>query len=89
MTRFDRNRAVTAHTFVWQRNEADGWDRYLVREQGSGRGAMNVSRLTRVEPNVPVCLHCLSTNVDVLESDRYPDGECSCRDCGVKYGFVP
>lgn len=86
MSRFDPDRAVVAVTMVWQRQDSQTWERYLVREQGGISPSM--TKLIAVKPHVPVCMGCLSNNVVVVESEKYPDGELICHDCGVRYGFV-
>lgn len=86
MSRFDPRKAVVAVTMVWQRQDSEEWERYLVREQ---KGVSpNLTKLISVKAHVPVCMACLSNNVAVVESDEYPDGELVCHDCGVRYGFV-
>lgn len=86
MSPFSPRKAVTATTMVWQRNAEGLWERYLVREQPNVTPHM--SKLTRVQINVPVCMSCLSNDVTVVESDRFEDGELICHTCGVRYGFL-
>lgn len=86
MTRIDPKRPMISYTMVWQRNDEGEWDRFLVREQPNSPPHM--SRLTRVKANVPVCMACLSTNVAIVASERFADGELYCKECGVQYGFV-
>lgn len=86
MSRFDPKRQVVAQTMVWQRNEEGGWNRFIIREQ-LNRSPV-VSTLIQVTPDVPICMACLSTNVKVLESTQYVDGELQCNECGVRYGFI-
>lgn len=71
---------------IWQRGDHGQWERTLVRTQHN-RGPI-ASRLIRVEPEIPTCMACLSSNVRILESDRYRHGELLCYECGVQYGFV-
>lgn len=84
--RFDPKRSVAATTMLWQRDEHGNWARFLIREQPNR--APIVSALHRIPQDVPVCMACLSTNVVVLDSERYDDGELHCNDCGIRYGFV-
>jgi hydrogenase maturation factor HypF (carbamoyltransferase family) len=86
VSRFDPKRPVVATTMLWQRSEDGQWSRFMIREQ-TNRPPV-VSALHRVPQDVPVCMACLSTNVVLLDSDRYEDGELYCNDCGTQYGFV-
>jgi len=84
--RFDPQKPVSATTMLWQRDQSGEWFRYIVREQPN-RSPI-VSPLHHVPRDVPVCMACLSTNVVLLDSDRYKDGELHCNGCGVRYGIV-
>lgn len=86
MSQFNPRRAVTATTVVWQRNAEGFWESYLVREQPNV--PTHMSKLLRVQVDVPVCMSCLSNDVTVVESDQYDDGELICHECGVRYGFL-
>lgn len=85
MSRFDPTVPVIAKTILWQRVEG-GWHRFLIREQKNT--PPSTSRLTWVESNTPVCLACLSSDVVIVQSDDFEDGELYCRSCGVRYGFI-
>lgn len=84
--RFDPSRPVLATTRLWQRGEDGRWQRFLIREQAN-RSPI-VSNLHQVQNDAPVCLVCLSTNVVLLESERYREGELQCNHCGARYGFL-
>lgn len=86
MSQFNPRRSVAATTTVWQRNDAGLWESYLIREQPNS--PPHISKLKRVPINVPICLACLSSNVAVVESERYDEGELVCHECGVRYGFL-
>jgi hypothetical protein len=85
MSRFDPRRQVMAVTMVWQRQDGD-WERYLIREQRNN--SPHLEKLISVKTHVPVCMACLSNDVVVVESTKYPDGELICHECGVRYGFL-
>ena len=86
MSRFHPKRQVIAQAFVWQRGKDGRWERYMVREQRNT--SPSSSQLARVPANVPVCMACLSAEVDILPSDAFEAGELHCRACGVSYGFI-
>lgn len=86
MTKFPRRARVDKTSVVWQRNAMGQWERHLVRTLTNGRAYW--SRLVHVDTSKPVCLHCLSTNVEVREDPDVASDTLFCRDCGVTYGFV-
>jgi hydrogenase maturation factor HypF (carbamoyltransferase family) len=86
MNRFDPNRVVVATTRVWQREQDGTWSRFMIREQ-QGRTPVT-SPLIFVPTDAPLCLSCLSTNVTIVASRTYVEGELCCHECGVRYGLV-
>jgi len=85
MSRFDPVVPVIAQTILWQREDGH-WNRFLIRQQKNMPPV--TSALTRVETNTPTCMACLSSDVDVVDSDEFEEGELLCRSCGVRYGFI-
>ena len=83
---FNPQYPMTAISYVWEKDPSGNWDPYLVREQAPS--APSIMKLTRVAPGEPVCMACLSMDVQLLYSDRYPEGELLCNNCGVQYGIV-
>jgi hypothetical protein len=69
----------------WERQADGSWRRYLVREQ-HGKSAL-LSELTRVKANHPVCFHCLSQDVVLIQPLEGPS-ELRCSACGVQYTIM-
>lgn len=86
MSKFDRRLVVTAQTMIWQRDREGIWNKTLIREQGKTKA--HLSDIISVTADVPVCMCCLSTNVAVMDSEKYDGGELFCYECGVQYGFI-
>jgi hypothetical protein len=86
MKKFNPAKVVTSQAVVWQRSEDGKWERHLIREQKNESPL--VSRLISVPVGIPVCLSCLSTNVMILPSAQYAEGEMRCHSCKARYGFV-
>lgn len=86
MTKYPRKVRVESTSMIWQRNDTGAWDRHLVRRLSNG--VHYWSRLVYVPIGRHVCMHCLSTNVQLKESKTYESGELRCNDCGVFYGIV-
>lgn len=85
MTRVDPSVPIRSYSMIWQRTD-DGWARHMIREQKSR--PLHKTTLHSVLPDLPTCMACLSTKVNIIPSEKYPDGELLCSECGVQYGFT-
>lgn len=79
MDSFDPHTRVSHQVMIWQRQGT--WTRYLGRYLEGG--PIYWSELTFVEPDRPVCLACLSHQVEIVEGEVL-----TCLACHATYRFV-
>lgn len=83
MLNYNRKKSVLSQTMIWQRDKLGMWERHFVRVLSDG--TLYWSRLHRVEEDLPVCMNCLSQDVDVM---GVVDEVLRCRECGVSYEIL-
>lgn len=76
-----KDQSLKTWGMVWQRDPGGMWERHLIRKTATGRFVSDT--LVYVDATRPICLHCLSQDVDFLST-----GELKCMDCKVQYSIV-
>lgn len=77
---------VVGHAWVTKK---DVTTRYLVRSSAGVKPEHNyleVERLTSIDENGPICLHCLSSNVEQFKGES--NAWIVCKDCHTKSYYL-